>query len=56
MTVRADLTQEATRSRVVELRALRTSLSGDLPAKLFWQVRNHDRALNDPRNRLYQES
>lgn len=50
-----DLTQEATRLRVLEVAGAADLVVGGPPCQAFSQVRNHDRTLNDPRNRLYQD-
>ncbi len=55
VTVCGDLTEEATRSRVVEAADNVDVVVGGPPCQAFSQVRNHDRALNDPRNQLYRE-
>ena len=55
VTVCGDLTKEATRTRVVEAAGAVDVVVGGPPCQAFSQVRNHDRALNDPRNRLYRE-
>ena len=55
VTVCGDLTEKATRSRVVEAVDAVDIVVGGPPCQAFSQVRNHDRALNDPRNRLYRE-
>jgi DNA (cytosine-5)-methyltransferase 1 len=55
VTVCGDLTKEATRARVVEAAGAVDVVVGGPPCQAFSQVRNHDRALNDPRNRLYRE-
>ena len=55
VTVCGDLTEEATRSRVVDSAGAVDVVVGGPPCQAFSQVRNHDRALNDPRNRLYRE-
>ena len=48
-------TKQATRSRVVEAAGAVDVVVGGPPCQAFSQVRNHDRALDDPRNRLYRE-
>lgn len=55
VTVCGDLTKEAIRARVVEAAGTVDVVVGGPPCQAFSQVRNHDRALNDPRNRLYRE-
>ena len=55
VTVCGDLTQEITRSQVLEAAGATDIVVGGPPCQAFSQVRNHDRAVNDPRNRLYQE-
>lgn len=55
VTVCGDLTKQATRSRVVEAAGAVDIVVGGPPCQAFSQVRNHDRALDDPRNRLYRE-
>ena len=55
VTVCGDLTEEATRARVVEAADNVDVVVGGPPCQAFSQVRNHDRALNDPRNQLYRE-
>ncbi len=55
VTVCGDLTEEATRSRVVEAANNVAVVVGGPPCQAFSQVRNHDRVLNDPRNQLYRE-
>ena len=50
-----DLTEEAIRSRVVDAAGAVDVVVGGPPCQAFSQVRNHDRALNDPRNWLYRE-
>ena len=55
VTVCGDLSEEATRSRVVKAGGDVDVVVGGPPCQAFSQVRNHDRALNDPRNRLYRE-
>ena len=55
VTVCGDLTDEANRSRVVEAAGGVDVVVGGPPCQAFSQVRNHDRAVNDPRNRLYRE-
>jgi len=55
VTVCGDLTEEATRSRVVMAAGAVDVVVGGPPCQAFSQVRNHDRSLNDPRNRLYRE-
>ena len=55
VTVCGDLTEEAIRSRVVEAADNVDVVVGGPPCQAFSQVRNHDRALNDPRNQLYRE-
>lgn len=54
-TVCGDLTKASTRSRVVEAAGAVDVVVGGPPCQAFSQVRNHDRALDDPRNRLYRE-
>ena len=55
VTVCGNLTKEATRSRVVDAAGAVDVVVGGPPCQAFSQVRNHDRALDDPRNRLYRE-
>ena len=55
VTVCGDLSEEASRSRVVKAGGDVDVVVGGPPCQAFSQVRNHDRALNDPRNRLYRE-
>ena len=55
VTVCGNLTKEATRSRVVDAAVAVDVVVGGPPCQAFSQVRNHDRALDDPRNRLYRE-
>ena len=55
VTVCGDLTKQAIRSRVVEAAGAVDVVVGGPPCQAFSQVRNHDRALEDPRNRLYRE-
>ena len=54
-TVCGDLTEATIRSRVVEAAGAVDVVVGGPPCQAFSQVRNHDRALDDPRNRLYRE-
>ncbi len=55
VTVCGDLTKPATRSRVIEAAGAVDVVVGGPPCQAFSQVRNHDRVIDDPRNRLYRE-
>ena len=54
-----DLTDDFNRSKMIELASSSGEnlglLAGGPPCQAFSQVRNHDRLLEDPRNRLYRE-
>jgi DNA (cytosine-5)-methyltransferase 1 len=54
-----DLTESSHRSKLIELATRQGEdldlLAGGPPCQAFSQVRNHDRLLEDPRNRLYRE-
>lgn len=55
LTVNGDLTKPSIRSQVVDVSAGVDVIVGGPPCQAFSQVRNHDRDVTDPRNRLYQE-
>ena len=55
MTVNGDLADRVIRSQVVDVSAGVDVIVGGPPCQSFSQVRNHDRDVADPRNRLYRE-
>ena len=55
VTISGDLTAKPLQKQVVEVASGVDVVVGGPPCQAFSQVRNHDRSLHDPKNRLYRE-